>query len=144
MIPISAITSAIGIAAGFAMAWQLQAHTIIKMELTHANERITIQRAARVASERHIAAVSQAQANAASRVVALRRDAAGAAAAGNGLRITSDSAVRTAASDPATCDAIVRTYAAVLAEATDFAGGVASEADLCFSDLQTMNESWAK
>ena len=131
-------------ALGFVSAWQLQAHQITKLTLEHTNERIAIQWANRAASERHQSQLAEAQVHAASRGIALRRAAAGAAAAGHGLRLTSADAVRTAASDPATCDAIVGAYAAVLAEATDFAGGVASEADLCFSDQATLKEAWPK
>ena len=137
-------SSVLSALSGGYLAWQLQAHQITKLTLEHTNERIAIQWANRAATERHQSQLAEAQVHAASRGIALRRAAAGAAAAGNGLRVTSADAVRTAASDPATCDAIVSAYAAVLAEATDFAGEVASEADLCFSDLQTMNESWAK
>jgi hypothetical protein len=48
----SAISAAIAGAAGFWLAWQLQAGNITQLKLEHANERITQGRAARVVADR--------------------------------------------------------------------------------------------
>lgn len=138
------ITTTIAAAAGFALAWNLQAHQITKQELTHANERITIQRAARQTLERYQATLAEAQADSAKRNVRVRTDSDRAGDSGNGLRLTSTAAVRTATDDPAACSSIVAAYGSVVTESSEFIQAVAADADQCHSDLQLMQESWPK
>lgn len=140
----TAIAAGFAGVAGFGLAWQLQAGNITQLELDHAQQRIEIARANRVAAERATSAVAVAQNNAAGRAVVLRRDADGSRNAGNGLRIASTAAVRTATDDPATCNSIIAAYSAVATASSDFIERVARDADQCHSDLQLINEAWPK
>ena len=137
---------AAGIAAtlGFTSAWQMQAHTITKINLESANERIALQRAARTSLERHMQTVSTAQANATNRAVVLRRAAASAADVGNGLRIATDTAVRSAASDPAACSDTAATLGKLFTASTDEYRKLAEIADRHSSDSMTLIESWPR
>lgn len=141
---LSAIAAIAAGAVGFGLAWQLQAGNITQLELDHANERITIQRAARQTFERYQAALTEAQADSAKRNVRVRTDADGAGNAGNGLRITSTATVRAAADDPATCNSIISAYDAVVAASEEFIREVARDADQCHSDIKLMADAWPK
>ena len=88
------IGAAIAAAIGFGAAWTYQGKQLAELELTHANERITMQAAARHAIERNTSAVIAAQNDAATRNIALRADADGARNAGNGLRLAAVAAQR--------------------------------------------------
>jgi len=74
--------------------------------------------------------------------VVIAADSRRAGDAGNGLRLTSTSAVRTATDNADACAAIVATYDAILAEGRGFIQEVAGAADQCFSDLKTVNDAW--
>jgi hypothetical protein len=117
------ISSLVAASAGFAVAWQLQAHQIVKMELEDANTRIEIQRNARQTLERHMQTVGKAQDDATSRGVVLLAAAVRAADAGSGLRIASADTVRTASADTATCLASVAKYDQLITEMVA-AGGI--------------------
>jgi antitoxin component of MazEF toxin-antitoxin module len=141
---ITAVSAAIAGVAGFGLAWQLQAGNISEINLEHANERITIQRAARQTLERHQATLAEAQADAAKRNVRVRTDADNSRNAGNGLRIASVATVRAAADDPSTCNSIITAYDAVVSASADFIRDVSRDADQCHSDVQMMQEAWPK
>ena len=144
MIPPSLITSAVGIAAGFGLAWQLQANTITQLELDQSNERSSIQRAARQTLERHMQTVAAAQANAANRGVALRTAADSARYVGNGLRLTTAATVRAASSDPAACPERAAALGVVFGEAITELTEMAGRADRHASDAQTLIEAWPR
>jgi len=138
------ITSLIGAAAGFGLAWQLQAHQITKMELQNANERIAVARATRATLERNQSQIATAQAAAAKRNVRIRTAAGAAGDAGNGLRITSTATVRSAEADPSSCNSIIAAYSAMVTTGSEFIQEVARDADQCHSDLQLMTDAWTK
>ena len=138
------LSVAAGIAAGFGLAWQLQAWSITQMELDHANERISLQRTARQNAERYVAQISAAQANATTRAVVLRAAADRTRDAGNGLRIKTADAVRTAASDPAACSDTAATLGKLFTAGTDEYRKLAEIADRHASDAQTLIEAWPK
>ena len=142
---ISALAGAV-IAAPLAWgtAWHIQGTRITQMRLEHANERIATQRAARAALERSLSRLDQAQNDAQARRVVIAADSRRAGDAGNGLRLTSTSAVRTATDNADACAAIVATYDAILEEGRGFIQEVAGAADQCFSDLKTVNDAWPK
>ena len=144
MIPLTLISGAVAGAVGFGLAWQLQNGAITKLELEHANSRIESQRTARTQAERLTAQLATAQNNATTRGVVLRADADRTRDIGNGLRIKTADTVRSAASDPAACNAIVSAYDSILSEGGGFIQEVASGLDQCQSDLTLMKESWPR
>ena len=148
MIPLSLITSAIGgavgIAAGFGLAWQLQAHTITQIHLDTVNERISIQRANRTATEGLMQRIQSAQANATARVVNLRTAVDRTRDVGLGLRVKTADTVRSAASDPAACSDAAAALGAIFDNAVTELTSLAAIADRHASDVQMMQEAWPK
>ena len=138
----SLISGAVAAAAGFGAAWTLQGRAIDLLKLEAKDAIIQQQRAARQSIDRALSQVSQAQNDAQARRVVIAADSRRAGDAGNGLRLTSTSAVRTATDNADACAAIVATYDAILAEGRGFVQEVAAEADRCFSDVQTLKDAW--
>ena len=101
---------------GFGTAWKWQAASITKLELSHANERITIQRASRATLERNMSNVATAQAKAADRAVRLAADNRGAVTALDSLRTASASALRSAAGDIEACTRSLSAHSVVLGQ----------------------------
>lgn len=141
---LTAITSIISAVAGFAVAWQLQAHQIVKLNLERANERIALQQASRAANERNTTALIQAQNNAAVRDRVVRGNAAATGAAGNGLRITTASTVRAAAESTDTCPNSAAALAVVSDQCFAELQGLAEVADRHVNDIKTLIEAWPK
>ncbi|MFA5899408.1 MAG: hypothetical protein WC829_09890 [Hyphomicrobium sp.] len=137
---IARYTAALG--AGFFLAWQIQAHFLIKQELNHANERISQQRAARANLERVTLQLSKAQTNAANRGISNRAAAVDSGNAAGGLRIATDTAVRTAAGDPAACADTTAALGAVLTASVKEYRELAETCDRHVSDIQTLTEAW--
>lgn len=140
----SLISAGIAGAAGFGLAWQLRTGTIAEIKLEQANERISLQRAARQNTERLVTQYAAAQSNATNRSVVLRADAVSAGNAGNGLRIKTADAVRTASSDPAACADRAAALGVVFNEAVTELTALAASADRHASDAQTLIEAWPK
>ena len=140
----SLISAALAGSAGFGLAWKLQAGTIAENELEQANERTTIQRAARATLERAMRQNSTSQANAAARGIRNRAAAAGAADIAGGLRIATDSAVRTAATDPAACSDAAASLGAVLTASVKEYRELAEVCDRHVSHIQTLTEQWPR
>lgn len=141
---ITAIAAAFAGVAGFGLAWQLQAGNITQLELDHAQQRIEIARANRVAAERATSAVAVAQNNAAGRAVVLRRDADSSRNAGNGLRLTVANTLRTSADDPSTSTHAATALGAVFDACVTELQSLAEVADRHASDVQMMTEAWPK
>ena len=138
------IATVISAAAGFAAAWQLQAHQLTKLTLEHANERIAIQRAARATIERTSNAVIQAQNAAAGRVAVLKRDADTVRVAAVGLRDDLDATRRAAASSIDACNYHAATVSELLVEAVGVGRELAQACDGHASDVRTLTEAWPK
>jgi hypothetical protein len=141
---ITLIATVISAAAGFGLAWNLQAHQLTKKDLNHAQERIEIQRAARATLERNMSQVATAQAASAKRGIRIRTDVDSSRNAGNGLRIASASAVRAAAESVDTCPVATAALAAVFDQCVGELQTLAERADGHVSDIQTLTESWPK
>jgi hypothetical protein len=141
---IALITSAIAATAGFALAWNLQAHQITKMELTHANERISIQRTARATIERTSNAVIQAQNAAAGRVAVIKRNADSLRVSVDGLRDDLDVTARAAASTIDACNRHAATVSKLLIESATVNRELAQACDGHASDVRTLMEAWPK
>ncbi len=131
-------------AAGFALAWQLQAHQITKLTLEHANERIEIQRAARVVADRASTAVIVAQNNATNRVSVLRRELDSARGTASGLRDDIDVAMRASATSIDACAIAARTSGELLAICADRYIDVAGKAQGHVSDYRAVVEACQK
>ena len=129
---------------GFTSAWQMQAHTITKINLEGANERISLQQAARQNAERYATQISTAQANATNRGVVLRAAVDRTRDVGDGLRIKTAAAVRAAASDPAACSDTAAALGVVFAEAVGELETLAASADRHASDAQTLVDAWPR
>jgi predicted O-linked N-acetylglucosamine transferase (SPINDLY family) len=142
---IAALVSA-GIAglAGWTAAWQIQAGKLTEVELSHANERIAIQRAARASLERVTGQISQAQASAQRRLAVVERDRSGAVGELERLRDTATATVRAAADTPATCERIAATQRDILAESSSFIQALAADADQCGVERQALIEGWPR
>ena len=140
----SLISAAAAGLAGFGLAWRLQTATINTMELAQANERISLQRAARAAIERQQSAVVVAQDAAAQRrrdLDAVRRSSDSAL---DGLRNATAGALRAASESIDACNRVVATHGTILSECSGTLQKVAGDADQCFSDIQTITEAWPK
>lgn len=138
------ISAILASAAGFGLAWQLQNGNIAKIQLEQKDERISQQRAARVAIERTTTAVITAQNASLSRSAVLRADAGVSRADLDRLRSTSEAAVRSAASSLDACNAVAAAQGVILAASTIFIQELAGNADQCLSDLTTMKDAWPK
>jgi hypothetical protein len=141
---ITLIATIVSAAAGFAVAWNLQAHQITKQELNHANERISIQRAARATIERTSNAVIQAQNNAASRVAVHRLAAADARGAVERLRDELDVATRAANTSFDACTVAAATTSGLLHQCAARYSELADKAQGHVSDVRTLMEAWPK
>jgi hypothetical protein len=131
-------------AAGFGAAWQLQAHQITKLKLEHTNERIEIQRAARIVADRASTAVIVAQNNATNRVSVLRRELDSARGTASGLRDEIDVAMRASATSIDACAIAARTSGELLAVCADRYTELAGKAQGHVSDIRTLVEAWPK
>ena len=138
------ITSTVAAVAGFGLAWQLQGHQITKLELTHAEQRISQQRAARATLERTTGAVIQAQNNAAARVSVLRRESDAVRVSADGLRDDLDVTRRAATSTIDACNQHSLTITKLLVASADANRQLAAAADGHASDVKTLVEAWPK
>ena len=140
----SAISAAIAGAAGFWLAWQLQAGNITQLKLEHANERITQGRAARVVADRQQNTIIAAQNAAAGRAVAMRRDDAGLRTVVDGLRDDLDVTRRAAGTVIDACNRHAATVSQLLVESATVNRELAQAADGHASDVRTLSEAWPK
>jgi hypothetical protein len=138
------IATVISAAAGFGLAWQLQAHQITKLTLEATHERQAQHRAAHLVKERQTDAVIQAQNAAAGRVAVLRRDADAARSAADGLRDDIEVASRAAATSIDACTVTATTYGRLLIASVEEYRGLAAVCSRHVSDIRTLVESWPK
>ena len=138
---LAAIVSA---TASAVVTWNLQAHQITKMELTHAHERIAAARASRAALERVTRQIETAQANATVRGIHLRTELASAVNAGNGLRIQTKNSVLAATSDARLCSDTAATLGELLDSVSTERRELAEKADRHVIDIQALMERQAQ
>jgi len=135
------IAAAVAASLAWGTAWHIQGTRITQMELTHANERIATQRAARAALERSLSRLSTAQAQAQDRARVGAAELDANAAGLIGLRNTA-ATVRATATDPDASAA----YTAAVSELFERCGQelvrVAGHADGHASDVKTLTEAW--
>jgi len=147
----AAIAFATGLAVGSSGAWQLQTGRVasIKLELQNekldrANERIAIQRAARAAIERTTTAVSQAQADASNRLVALAADRDRAKSDLDRLRDTSAAAVRNASAGLDACTSTLTAFNFVFGQCSTALSEMAAGADQWVGQALIFQDAWPK
>lgn len=138
------ITSLVSAAIGFGVAWQLQGHQILKLELGHTNERIAIERQARTTIERLSQQRDQAQASATARAIDLRHSADGARAELDGLQHATENTVRTASTNADACLERTAATAGLLNQCAREYQTLAERADRHVSDIKTLTDSWPK
>ena len=141
---ITILATVISAAAGFGLAWQLQAHQITKQDLSHANERIATARASRQTLERVTRQIETAQANATVRGIHLRTELASAVNAGNGLRIQTKNSVLAATSDARLCSDTAATLGELLDSVSTERRELAEKADRHVIDIQALMERQAQ
>jgi hypothetical protein len=146
-----AIAFAIGLSVGGTGAWRWQSIRIAEktLELTHerldrANERIGLQQASRATADRLANQVITAQNAATTRATVLRRDAAGAAIAGTGLRTSSTDSVRAAAASLDACTTSLAAHSVVVSQCASRLVEVAGDADQWASQAVMLQDAWPK
>jgi hypothetical protein len=138
------IVSLVAAAAGFAGAWNLQAHQITKLTLEHANERIASARVARATIERTTTAVIQAQNAAAGRVAVLRKQSDAAVVAADGLREQIDITQRASATTIDACNRYSIAIGGLLNQCAQRYRELGDQATGHVSDIRTLTEAWPK
>ena len=138
------ITSTIAAAAGFALAWNLQAHQITKLTLEATHERLAQHRAAHLVKERQTDAVIQAQNAAAGRVAVMRRESAAVGTELDGLRDDLDVTRRPAGTALAACNYHAATVSQLLVESATVNRELAQACDGHASDVRTLMDAWPK
>ena len=140
----SLISAAIAASVGWGAAWHMQKLNITELELNHANERIAIQRAARAATERHIAQVSVAQSAAAHRADTIATELAGNRTELERLRDTSAASVRSAGQSLDACTAALAAHALVSTQCAARYAEVAADSDAWASHGIALQDAWPK
>ena len=138
------IVSAITAAAGFGLAWNLQAHQITKLELNHAEQRIAVARATRAALERNSTAVIQAQNDSAARVAVIKRNSDTLRVSADGLRDDLDTTMRAAATSIDACNRYSAAVSGLLVESVEVSRSLAQACDGHVSDIRTLMQAWPK
>jgi hypothetical protein len=138
------IATVISAAAGFGLAWQLQAHQITKLTLEATHERQAQHRAAHLVKERQTDAVIAAQNAGAVRAGALKRDAAAAHVAADWLRDDLTAIGSAAASSIDACNRHAATVSKLLVESASLNRELAQACDGHASDVRTLMEAWPK
>lgn len=138
----AAVAFAVGLSVGGGAAWKLRTSTINELKADYAKATLAAEREAFTKYERNSQNVIMAQRKAASRVAANHVAAGGAVAAGNGLRIASDSALRAAKDSLAACTATAAIYDTVLGAASREAERLAEAADTWEASAIEHHEAW--
>ena len=141
---LTAISALLAGAIGFGAAWRIQGATITEMELSNAQQRIELQRAARQQIEKQVSRVEASQASAVARTVVIRNDRVAVAAGLVGLRDTSAAALRAAEASRDACIGAVQAFAVVSGQCSGVVEEMAGTLDQCFSDRQTLIDSWPR
>ena len=136
-----ALAAAALFSAGFGAAWKWQAANITEIELTHAQQTLSLELEARDDAERHLAQISAAQTKATTALQRVATERAGADSAGNGLRLTTASAVQAAAQNTTACPERAAAIADVFESCVGRYIDVAEKADRHVSDAIEQREA---
>ena len=138
------IASFIAAAIGFGAAWTYQGKQLAELELTHANERIINQAAARRAIERSTSAVIKAQNGAVVLAGKSRADADSARTELDGLRVATETALRSASASLDACLVAATTATKLLNQCGAEYQALGERADRHTNDIKTLTAAWPK
>lgn len=138
------IASVIAAALGFGAAWTLQGRAIDALKLEHANERIAIQAAARKTIERNTSALASAQNNAVVLAGKSRADADSARTELDGLRVATETALRSASASLDACIVGTATATKLLNQCGAEYQALGERADRHTNDIKTLTAAWPK
>jgi len=138
------IIAALIAAAGFGTAWKLQDWRMDAKEKEHVEQILDAERRAATKALRNQETVIAAQSEAARRAADLRRDAAVARAAADGLRSATDQTLRDAAASLNACLERANTLGELFVTVEEAGRGMAEKAGLHASDVKTLTDVWPK
>jgi len=138
----SLISAGLAATLSWGAAWHIQDGRINTLKLEQTNDRITAQRAARQAIERHQTRVSTAQAQAAAGAVRLAADLAGNRTELERLRIASTAALRAAGSTLDACTTTLSTVSELQLVCAARLTDVAAEADGWATHAVSLQTAW--
>lgn len=138
------IIAALIAAAGFGTAWKIQGFRMDAKEKEHVEQILDAERRAAAKALRNQETVIAAQSEAARRSADLRRDAAGARAAADGLRSATDQTLRDAAASLDACTLRAAAIGELLGTVEEAGRGMAQKADIHANDARTLIEAWPK
>lgn len=138
------ISYAIAAALGFGAAWTLQGRAIDSLKLEKKDERIARDYAARAAIERSTSAVIKAQNGAVVLATKSRADADSARTELDGLRVATETALRTASSSLDACIVGAAAATKLLNQCGAEYQALGERADRHTNDIKTLTEAWPK
>ena len=138
------ISATIAAALGFGAAWTYQGKQLAELELTHANERIAIQAAARHAIERSTSAVIAAQNDATARNSVLRADADSARTERERLQSQSAETLRSSAASLDACLVAANSFRVVFDNCSTSYESLAGNAQRHTDDIKTLTAAWPR
>lgn len=138
------IIAALIAAAGFGTAWKIQGFRMDAKEKEHVEQILDAERRAAAKAIRNQETVIAAQSEAARRAAVLRRDAAGARDAADGLRNDIERVRTEAAQSHTACIERADAISELLGAVEEAGRGMAQKADLHASDLKTLMDAWPK
>jgi len=124
--------------------WKIQQWRMDAKEKEHVEQILDAERRAAAKALRNQETVIAAQSEAARRSATLRRDAAGARAAADGLRSATDQTLRDAAASLDACTVRANTLGELFVTVEEAGRGMAQKADLHANDLKTLTDAWPK
>lgn len=124
--------------------WKIQQWRMDAKEKEHVEQILDAERRAAAKAIRNQETVIAAQSEAARRAADLRRDAAGAMAAADGLRSATDQTLRDAAASLDACTLRANALGELFITVEEAGRGMAQKADLHASDLKTLMDAWPK
>ena len=138
------ITATLAASIAASAAWTWQGAKITTLELSHANERITLQAAARHAIDRQVTSVSQAQSVATTRLADLAADRERLGTHLERLRAQSADTLRAAGQSLDACLADATAKSELLEHCAGRLVSVSAAADAHVIDVRALIEAWPK
>lgn len=138
------ITATLAAAIAASAAWTWQGAKITNLELSHANERITLQAAARRAIDGQVTRVSQAQSVATTRLADLAADRERIGTHLERLRAQSADTLRAAGQSLDACLADATAKSELLEHCAGRLVSVSAAADAHVIDVRALTEAWPK
>ena len=138
------IIAALIAVAGFGAAYKIQDWRMDAKEKEHVEQILDAERRAAAKALRNQETVIAAQSEAARRSADLRRDAAGARAAADGLRSATDQTLRDAAASLDACTVRAAAISQLLNQCGSAYQELGTIADRHASDIKTLMDAWPK